>query len=138
MKKLQKITLVTFLIGGMLTSTLLTQSQGPVKSSNSTNYVNILPYIYAGPDMTICNTAQFQTQGVAPLEGITYWITTGDGTFDNPFNPKTNYTPGKQDIAAGQVMLIFFLIPQAVTLTPMQDDVTVYFNACISPKENEQ
>lgn len=138
MKKLQKIILLTFMIGGMLTITFLTQSQVPVKSSSSTNYVNILPYIYAGPDMAICNDIQFQTQGIAPLEGTINWVTNGDGIFDNPHNPTTYYTPGELDIATGQVTLTLHLIPQVITQNPMKDEVTIYLNACVYPKLDEQ
>lgn len=54
-----------------------------------------------------CATVEPQEIGVT-LTGdyVSFgWTTVGDGTFGNPNEPMTTYTPGAQDIASGVVML---------------------------------
>jgi hypothetical protein len=138
MKKLKKTFLVTFLMGSMITMALLTQGQPPIKFASANSYVNILPYINAGPDAAICDGSDFTTQGLVPLEGTSYWISDGDGTFDNPFNPTATYTPGNMDIYAGLVTLTLYFIPMGSNQSTMHDEMILYLNTCINIKPNEQ
>ncbi len=62
--------------------------------------------VYAGEDQTLCENVSF-----TPVEATVYfatdllWTTTGDGTFDDPTELYTVYTPGESDIASGNVIL---------------------------------
>lgn len=139
MKTLKKISLVTFLIGCLLTSALILQAHSPVKKSNNNNNLTNKPYVSAGDDATICDNVAFKTKGVSSLVGTTYWVTDGDGTFNNPFNLKTVYHPGSHDIANGQVTLKLYVVSLVVTATtPMMDEMVLYINKCIYQKKNEQ
>jgi len=76
--------------------------------------------------------------GVASQVGTTYWVTDGDGTFDNPFSLKTVYHPGAHDIANGQVTLKLYVVSKAVSVTtPMVDEMVLYLNNCLSIKPTE-
>lgn len=140
MKTLKKTILISFLIGGMITSALILQGHAPVK--NETNTINLTnaPSISAGDDATICNNVGFKTKGTASQVGTTYWVTDGDGTFNNPFNLKTVYIPGPHDISNGQVTLKLYVVSKAVgsVTTPMVDEMTLYLNHCLNVKKDLQ
>lgn len=138
MKTLKKISLVTFLIGIMLSSALILQGHAPKKNTDNNVVLTNAPSVSAGDDATICNTSGFKTLGIASYVGTTYWITDGDGTFDNPFNLKTIYHPGPHDIADGQVTLKLYVISKAVSVTtPMMDSMVLYLNKCLQVNDYE-
>ncbi|MDB4303641.1 hypothetical protein N9934_02505 [Desulfosarcina sp.] len=136
MKNLQKIFLVCFLIGGMLTSALITQGQA---SKSKIKGVDYLPqaYLSAGEDASLCNDSKFKTQGVwqnlKDCGGKIIWKTSGDGKFGNPFSLHTIYTPGQQDIKEGQVMLTLIYVSYGELSTILQkDSMVLYLSNCAS------
>lgn len=133
MKKLQKIYLVSFLIGSMLTSVLFVQGQ----STNSKTLFNLsnaaqINQFSAGDDVTICSNDDFVTQGTTNVAGTTFWFTNGDGAFNNPFSLNAVYSPGEHDIANGMVTLTMNILPQVVSLNQLQDEVVINISDCLS------
>ena len=53
----------------------------------------------------ICEGESFRLSPVTQEAGFTIWSTNGDGNFENPTSLETQYTPGEQDIANGNVRL---------------------------------
>lgn len=107
MKTTKNFFFVSLLIGCILSCALFVQGQH-VKSSSANMSSSLQLFVYAGGDATICSNDNFQTQGVSTFLGVTYWETSGDGVFDNPFSLQTIYTPGEQDIANGEISLRLF------------------------------
>lgn len=138
MKTLKKITLVSFLIGSMMTLSLYSQAQGPTGIHNNTSFITNIPYISAGTDAFMCNGVKYQTSGSTSMSGTTYWLSMGDGIFENPFNLKTAYLPGPNDISDGQVTLRLHIIPQAVGYPLYMDEVVVHLNSCAQERKDEQ
>lgn len=134
MKTLKKLSLVTFLIGSMLTSTLIIQGHAPVNNASESAVLTNAPSVSAGDDATICDSEEFKTKGIASYVGTTYWVTDGDGTFNNPFNLKTVYKPGPHDKADGQVTLKLYVVSKAMgaVIDPMMDEMILYLNKCIN------
>lgn len=136
MKKPQKIYLVTFLIGSMLTTTLFVQAQNSkvLSSSQTSALINVFS---AGADGTICSNDDFHTNGVTNTAGTTFWFTSGDGVFSNPFNLKATYMPGPHDIASGMVTLTLNILPMAASFGQLQDEVVVYIENCLTKQTLE-
>ncbi|MGM0565676.1 MAG: T9SS type A sorting domain-containing protein [Bacteroidota bacterium] len=63
------------------------------------------PQINAGSDAAICETSEFETAGTASNASETEWNTSGDGSFIDPSELITDYEPGEEDIASGEVYL---------------------------------
>jgi len=59
----------------------------------------------AGADAAVCQNKTYALNGSVTNYTLWYWITSGNGTFDNPLLLNPVYTPGSQDIAAGSVTL---------------------------------
>jgi hypothetical protein len=67
----------------------------------------------AGRDTSYCrNVDKILMQGRAVNYITTKWLTSGDGTFDNPYSLKTFYTPGINDRSADYVDLKLIAYPQ--------------------------
>jgi len=137
MKTLKKITLVSFLIGSMLTMTLFVNGQSSKTATKNVNLPPNLAYLSAGQDASICNDLIFKTNGVwestTDCGGKTIWKTNGDGTFDNPFSLHTIYTPGEQDIKNGQVTLTLIFVTQGeLSSIKYKDSMVLYLNKCLS------
>lgn len=132
MKKLQKFYLVTFLIGSMLTTALFAQAQSTKLLSISPTTITTFS---AGEDVTICSNDNFKTQGVSQTSGTTFWFTSGDGTFSNPFGLKSTYFPGPHDVANGIVTLTLNILPMGASL--IQDEVVVYIENCLTLQTKE-
>ncbi len=140
MKTLKKITLASFLIGVILTSTFILQGHAPKENTSNAILQTNAPSISAGDDATICNNLGFKTKGIANQVGTTYWVTDGDGTFNNPFSLKTVYHPGPHDISNGQVTLKLYVISKSVSsvTTPMVDEMVLHLNHCLNVKKDVQ
>ncbi len=80
--------------------------------------INQAPVALAGPDDTTCITNNYQLHGQAQHYSAIEWVTSGDGSFDNPTTLNPFYLPGPQDNAVGEVMLIMHATG---TLTCSQD-----------------
>ncbi|MDD4740496.1 MAG: T9SS type A sorting domain-containing protein [Bacteroidales bacterium] len=59
----------------------------------------------AGADATICGATTVSLQGSAFNHVSVLWSTSGDGTFSDPNQLTTQYTPGAADVASGLVTL---------------------------------
>lgn len=132
MKTLKKIYLVSFLIGTMLTCTLLLQGNNTNTNSADKNS-SLQLFVYAGENTSICDDDSFQTQGISSFLGTTLWRTSGDGFFENPYDPQTTYTPGEQDIANGEVTLKLLLLKNDSNKSRVStsDSMTLYFGNCL-------
>ncbi|NCA84844.1 MAG: hypothetical protein EOM83_04630, partial [Clostridia bacterium] len=88
----------------------------------------------AGPDVTICGASAVSLQGSATNYVSVIWSTAGDGTFTNPNQLSSQYTPGAADIAAGQVVLSLtpFGAPPFVNGNPDQKIVTILQPAVVT------
>ncbi|WP_320019449.1 gliding motility-associated C-terminal domain-containing protein [Labilibaculum manganireducens] len=61
--------------------------------------------IDAGSDITICGNETAGLSATVSNQTGFLWSTSGDGTFSNPSNVNSSYTPGSNDAAAGSVIL---------------------------------
>ena len=61
--------------------------------------------IDAGSDITICGNETAGLSAAVSNQTGFLWSTSGDGTFSNPSNINSNYTPGSNDAATGSVIL---------------------------------
>lgn len=66
-------------------------------------FFGYLPEVNAGDDQVICEIDNVSLSGTAENSQGVLWESSGDGTFDDPSNPETNYYPGPQDIESGNV-----------------------------------
>lgn len=67
--------------------------------------INKLPTVSAGQDKGICAGDIVHLYGSANNWNFILWSTSGDGSFNNPSNFYTTYTPGTNDIINGTVTL---------------------------------
>jgi len=137
MKTIKKISLITIMIGSMIMIAQFTQGQNTRANNNAEKVNSIMPFISAGFDISICNGTKIQTQGINTYQtGMTLWLTSGDGTFENPYGLNTTYTAGKQDIQTGKVTLTLIYLPLALLSgPPVKDDMVVNFDNCNTTTE---
>ena len=67
----------------------------------------------AGDDATICQNTMYQLFGTVSHAQSFSWITSGNGTFNNPVSLTPVYTPGAIDIDAGLAVLSLVAEPQS-------------------------
>ncbi|OYT11620.1 MAG: hypothetical protein B6I19_11105, partial [Bacteroidetes bacterium 4572_114] len=92
--------------------------------------VQILPSANAGGDATICHDENHLLNGSAENSGPVLWSTNGDGSFDDPNSVSTTYTPGENDLSAGEVILTITaeaLSPCAISAT---DQMNLIIDHC--------
>ena len=94
---------------GTITLTLTTNDPaGPCPAVNDAMVVTIYPAatVGAGGDQTICSTSTVSVTGTrGGGAASSAWSTSGTGSFANPANLNTTYTPSAADITAGTVTL---------------------------------
>ncbi len=93
---------------GNVILTLTSYAISPCLVEDSDNIqltIQYLPTADAGIDDFVCETDPYTLSGVASYQQSTMWITSGDGTFDDPTLLSAMYTPGAGDLAAGTVDL---------------------------------
>lgn len=131
MKTTKNFLFVSLLIGAMVTSTLFVQGQNAKSNSVDMN-TSLQLFVYAGGDATICSNDNFETEGVTTFAGTTFWKTSGDGVFDNPYSLHTTYTPGEQDIANGHINLMLYYIENEGSRSKVvsSDGMTLSFGNC--------
>ena len=78
-----------------------------ILSDDVTIYFHEAASIVMENEGDICEGASIGISATVEETGFTTWITDGDGSFTNPANLETSYTPGEQDIANGGVTLHF-------------------------------
>ncbi len=76
-------------------------------SVSDTMFLSIqpLPTSNAGDDDEICENDSYMLSGSGTNFDYVYWVTSGDGTFDDAFLLDATYTLGSGDIASGSVNL---------------------------------
>jgi hypothetical protein len=133
---LNKIYLISFLIGGMVTLALYALGANANTNSNSLNF-SLNLFVDAGMDVTICDNDNFQTNGISSFMGVTKWKTNGDGVFENPYDLQTVYFPGEHDIAAGKVKLSLIVSKVQANDYKFQagfmDSMILSFGDCVDP-----
>ena len=130
MKTLNKIYLVSFLIGGMVTLVLFALGQN-AKTSTNENPFSSQPYVYAGVDDKICDSDNFIVKGTNTYKTMNIWHTDGDGIFINPYNLTTLYIPGKADLAKGNVVLsLHLLMYKGIADIKTYDEMVLSFGKC--------
>ncbi|MFP4469305.1 MAG: hypothetical protein ACLFPE_01400 [Bacteroidales bacterium] len=77
------------------------------------------PVVFAGFNTSVCETETYQlNESIAANYSTLEWITSGDGTFDDPGILHPVYTPGETDIAEEGVVLELIAYPMnACTLS---------------------
>lgn len=69
-----------------------------------------VPEAEAGPSTIICQNTNHTLSGYALNYSVAVWLTTGDGSFDDPFMLNATYSPGADDILNGEVYLVLYAI----------------------------
>ena len=105
-----------------------TDGNGCTNDASSSIEVFDLANVYAGADASICESG-YQLNPTVDFEDIVTWTTYGDGSFDDPSDESTFYTPGTNDIANGSVILELVATPvnnpPCVNLTSSQVTLTI-------------
>jgi len=78
---------------------------GEIFTDEVTIDVTPLPTANAGEDDGFCENGTYTLNGTATNYGSVVWTTAGDGTFNDAAILNATYTPGEEDIAAGDVVL---------------------------------
>lgn len=74
--------------------------------SDTVNYQLVLnPEVYGGEQVTICQSDVVELSGQARYCSSHYWITLGDGYFENPYQLNTVYHPGQGDLESGECLI---------------------------------
>ncbi|MCF8366562.1 MAG: T9SS type A sorting domain-containing protein, partial [Bacteroidales bacterium] len=82
---------------------------------------SVIPEVYAGPDLTICQGDIAQIEQATAINYSTMeWSTSGDGIFSEYFYTGTKYYPGQNDIDNGNVVLTL----SALSMEPCQVTIT--------------
>lgn len=63
------------------------------------------PSAFAGNDTSVCSGASIQLNGQATNYNMVEWITSGTGTFDDPYCLNPVYSPSTEDINLGELIL---------------------------------
>lgn len=68
------------------------------------------PSVFAGNDTVVSpESGYYSSAATASDYNGLLWTTSGDGTFDNPAQLLTHYSPGSSDLEAGSVILTLYL-----------------------------
>ncbi|MCB0562943.1 MAG: gliding motility-associated C-terminal domain-containing protein [Phaeodactylibacter sp.] len=105
-----------------------TDACGNTASYTQTITVTAAPSVDAGADRTLCEGEQLSLSATT-TGGVdtTFWISTGDGSFDDASNPNAIYTPGNNDLASGQVTLFLSVLYSGANCLPATDTVVATF-----------
>ncbi len=115
---------------GVVTLTLTAQPIAPCidpVSSNMLLTIAGLPEIDAGLDQTVCEDGSVQLAATAENFSSLLWVTSGDGTFNDPSLSDAIYAPGPNDLANGNVELEIEAYPVAPCTGNVSDIVYVTF-----------
>jgi hypothetical protein len=83
------------------------------------------PQVNAGDDATICEGTTYTLSGQAINYNSLEWISSGDGTFDDPAILNPLYTPGQQDYETGSAVITLTVYTQTQSVS---DDMVLHFN----------
>ncbi len=95
-------------ITGLVTLTLTASAISPCQVASSDTKILVIqktPQANAGNDATICETNTHTLSGEIVNAANSTWSTSGDGTFSSTSSLTPVYTPGANDINAGNVTL---------------------------------
>ncbi len=113
---------------GQVKLSLIANANAPCEDEAKDDvYVNIgiAPISNAGDDGTTCGNMAYQLNGsAADNEGVE-WSTSGDGVFDDVTLLNATYTPGSNDITAGNVELNLTALPTPPCTTGTVDIMTL-------------
>lgn len=92
---------------GTIVLTLIAAGIAPCKNDTSRMILNIIKTatVTAGADQVSCENRQVVLSGSGSDYISVQWTTSGNGTFNDPANLNTTYTPGTSDVSSGQVTL---------------------------------
>ncbi len=86
------------------------------------------PIVVAGENAEICEGELYLLSGYAENYSNILWITTGDGSFDNPELLTATYSPGDNDLSLGMVDLILTVYPNSPCISEENDSMVLFFN----------
>ncbi len=116
-------------LAGSVTLTMTASGIGPCTGTVTDAMVLTiapLPTVNAGNDLSVCGADPVSvTAAFAQNYTILLWSTSGSGTFNDPNNINTIYTPSAADVAAGSVILTLTASPLSPCATSMSDNLTL-------------
>ncbi len=115
--------------------TALGFGQGLIAKDSLLLTITYRPTVNAGNDTTIHTSSFYLTNPTLINYSSVMWSTSGDGTFDNPSDLQTIYTPGPGDISSGQVKLTISAAPLSPCSFGKSDDLNLYLDASVSVGE---
>lgn len=88
------------------------------------------PYPNAGVDRLTCESDPVMIDAEITFSDSTFWTTTGDGSFNDPYLLDVVYTPGTGDVTDGSVYLILTAYPLAPCTESRSDTMllTIQYN----------
>jgi hypothetical protein len=98
---------------------------GIFATDSMTLYINQQPSAFAGDDATIWVGESYTLQGEVEFSDDHEWSTAGDGTFNDPALLNAIYTPGPNDISAGEVDLTLTAYPLQACQNEDDDEMTL-------------
>lgn len=87
--------------------------------------ITFTPTVDAGNDTIINVNSTFQTNASAQDYSALQWMSSGDGSFNDPTALETIYTPGSGDISNGEVDLTLYALPNQPCSFGEDDKVTL-------------
>lgn len=125
------LTVPTFAIGLTATVTVvsaMTNSGCPVTVNPNSLTIHFIeaPTVNIGPDQEICSGEEVAvTATMGGSASMATWTTSGDGTFADPSDLTTTYTPGQDDIDNGAVVLTISALDENMACIPATESMTV-------------
>ncbi len=123
---------------GGVTLVLIAQGFEAGWEASDSVYVTIskLPYVFAGNDTLLClGESLYLDQAVAMSYDSLLWTTNGDGTFDYDTALNATYTPGANDISAGNVRLTLTGNGIAPCEEGSDDNINITIDECTGVEE---
>ncbi len=95
------------------------------------------PTSNVGNDQTICAGETVPVSGsIGGSATESLWTTDGDGSFADPSDLSTTYTPGPSDIGAGEVILTLMGMDPNGSCIPSESSLTVFIDPSLSIEVN--
>ncbi|HNS17366.1 MAG TPA: HYR domain-containing protein [Bacteroidales bacterium] len=121
--------------GGEYTLTVWDASGCPPVSQTFIVYVIASAKVNAGEDQVLCASSPTTIQLNGSISGSassSLWSTSGDGSFDDIYEPITIYNCGTQDIIDGSVILTLTTNDPDGVCPSVSDDMTIIFHPAVS------
>ncbi len=95
---------------------------------NQTITVVSAPSVDAGEGLALCEgQLAYLAPTVSGGADSTFWMSNGDGAFDNASSQNAVYTPGSNDLASGEATFVFSAFSVAGGCPPASDTIVVRF-----------